>query len=77
MERLYSTISAKSRLIYLFFSNKCSKDLVKQVLLEATVIGSENRGIQGICLAWLPLLIAYFGDKVDHLILSVNVGIFL
>ncbi|XP_065660396.1 uncharacterized protein LOC136084216 [Hydra vulgaris] len=72
MERLYSTISSKSRLIYYFFSNQCSKDLVKQVLLEVTVIGMGNGGIWRVCLAWVPLLIAYFGDKADHLILSVN-----
>ncbi|XP_047136283.1 uncharacterized protein LOC101240101 isoform X2 [Hydra vulgaris] len=73
MERLNSTISTKSSLIYNFFSINCSKDLVKQVLLEATVICMENGGIaRAVCLAWLPLLIAYFGDKTDHLIQSVN-----
>ncbi|XP_047124056.1 uncharacterized protein LOC124806875 [Hydra vulgaris] len=78
MEKLNSTTSTKSSLIYNFFSIKCSEDLVKQVLLEATVICIENGGnARAVCLAWLPLLIAYFGDKTDHLIQSVYVSISL
>ncbi|XP_047129716.2 uncharacterized protein LOC105849988 [Hydra vulgaris] len=74
MDNLRNAVASKSNLIFLYFETMTKKNVVKEILLEAKSIGIEYGGVQrALCWAWLPLIIAYFGDKTEHLILSVNI----
>ncbi|XP_065662456.1 uncharacterized protein LOC136084992 isoform X2 [Hydra vulgaris] len=71
MDKLTNAVTCKSNLIFLYFEVTTKKNAVKKVLLDAKSTSIDYGGIQqAIC--WACLLIAHFGDKSEHMILSVN-----
>ncbi|XP_065675415.1 uncharacterized protein LOC136091634 [Hydra vulgaris] len=72
MDKLTNAVTCKSNLIFLYFEVTTKKNAVKKVLLDAKSTSIDYGGIQqAIC--WACLLIAHFGDKSEHMILSVNI----